>query len=138
MQDFFIHFDFSQKANNYRLDDHDPSDDVIDDFKYSSKKVYDFKGTLLIPRGLENKDSFYCDPLFAICYQLKNKKNECGVDELKKDIENDQFYDVLFSAKENLRFDLDIQNFENQCFSVNDLLIKHGFFQTIFELKYKF
>ena len=93
---------------------------------------------LLIPHGLENKDSFYCAPLFAIRYQLKNKKNECGVAELKKDIENDQLYDVLFLAKENLRFDLDIQNFENQCFSVNDLLIKHGFFLRIYELKGKF
>ena len=28
----------------------------------------------------------------------------------------------LFAAKEKLRLDLDIQNFENQCFSVNNLL----------------
>ena len=61
-----------------------------------------------------------------------------SVDELQKDIENDQLYDVLLSAKKNLRLDLDIQHFENQCFSVNDLLIKHGLFLRIYELKDKF
>ena len=57
---------------------------------------------------------------------------------MQKDIENDQLYDVLLSAKKNLRLDLDIQHFENQCFSVNDLLIKHGLFLRIYELKDKF
>ena len=57
---------------------------------------------------------------------------------MQKDIENDQLYDVLLSAKKNLRLDLDIQHFENQCFSVNDLLIKHDLFLRIYELKDKF
>ena len=34
----------------------------------------------------------------------------------------------FFAAKKKKRLDLDIQYFENQCFSVNDLLIKHGLF----------
>ena len=40
--------------------------------------------------------------------------------------------------KKKLRLDLDIQNFENQCFSVNDLLNKHGLFLRVFEPKDKF
>ena len=101
------------------------------------KKIHDFKSTLLIQHGLENIDSFYFILLFAIRYQFKNKKDECSIDELKNDIENDQLYDVLFSTKDNLRLDLDIQNFENQCFSF-DLLIKHDLFLSIYELKDKF
>ena len=99
MQSSFIDFDYSQEVNNYCPDDYGPSDDVIDKFKDSSKKVNDFKNTVLIPHGLENKDSFYFDLLFAIRQQLKNKKDECSVDELQKDIENYKLYDALLSAK---------------------------------------
>ena len=88
MQNSFIDFDYFQEANNYCPDDDGPSNDVIDKLKDSSRKVNDFKNTLLIPHGLENKD-----------FILKNKKDECSVDELQKDIENHQLYDALLSAK---------------------------------------
>ena len=58
MQDSFINFDYSQEANNYCPDDYDSSDDVIDEFKDSSKKVNHFRSTFLIPHSLENKDRF--------------------------------------------------------------------------------
>ena len=74
----------------------------------------------------------------AIRNQFKNKKDECSIDELKSDIENDQLYDAILSRKDDLRLDLDIQNFENQCFPVNDLLIKYALFLEIYELKDKF
>ena len=76
MQGFFIDFHFYQETNNYCLDDYDQSDGAIDEFKDSTKKVNDFNGKLLIPHSLENKDSFYFALLFAIRYQLKNKKSE--------------------------------------------------------------
>ena len=66
IQDSFIDFDYSQEANNYCPDDYDRSDDVIDEFKHSTKNVNDLKSTLLIPHGLENKDSFHFVLLFAI------------------------------------------------------------------------
>ena len=66
MQNSFIDFDYFQEANTYCPDDYGPSNDVIDKLKDSSRKVNDFKNTLLIPHGLENKDSFYFDLLFAI------------------------------------------------------------------------
>ena len=45
-------------------------------------------------------DSFYCF-LYAIRYQLKNKKNECQNDnELKIDSDNNKLYDVLSTIKE--------------------------------------
>ena len=57
---------------------------------------------------------------------------------MKKDIDNDKLYDALSAAKEKLRLDLDVQNFENQCFSVNDLLNKYGLFLRVCQLKDKF
>ena len=57
---------------------------------------------------------------------------------MKKDTDNDKLYDALSAAKEKLRLYLHIQYFENQCFSVNDLLNKYGLFLTAYELKDKF
>ena len=71
IQDSFINLDYSQEANNYCLHDYDPSEEIIDEFKESAKKVKDFKHTLLIPQGFENIDSFYYVILYPIRYQLK-------------------------------------------------------------------
>ena len=56
MEDFFIDIDYSQETNNYCLDDYNPSEEIIDEFKDSAKKIKDFKRTLLIPQGFENID----------------------------------------------------------------------------------
>ena len=127
MQDSFIDSDYSQEASNYCPEGYDPNNEITDEFKDSGKKVEDFKSTLLIPQSFENIDSFYYTRLYVDRYQSKNLKNECvSDDKLKQDLENDELYDKLFAAKKKLRLDLDVQNSENQCFSVNDLLNKHG------------
>ena len=139
MQDSFIDFDYSQEANNCCPDNYDPSEEIIDEIKVSAKKVEDFKRTLLIPQGFENIDSFHYAVLHAIRYQLKNKKIECqNHDELKKYIDKNKLYDALSAAKEKLRLNLDIQNFENQRFLVDDLLNKYGLFLRVYDLKEKF
>ena len=51
MQDSFIDFDYSQKANNYCPDDYDPSKEITEKFKDSAKMVEDFKSNILIPQG---------------------------------------------------------------------------------------
>ena len=83
--------------------------------------------------SLENQDSFYYAILWAIPYQFKNKKDVCqNEDQLKKDLGNDNLYGTLKRIlKENLRFDLDIQSFKNQCHSVNKLLNKNGLFLRV-------
>ena len=54
---------------------------------------------------------------------------------LKKEIDNDDLYSALLSIKETLELDLDIQNFDNQCFAVNNILNKHRLFLQVYELK---
>ena len=104
-------------------DDYNPGGEIIDEFKDSDKKTKDFKNTSLIPQGIQNINSCYYAILYTIQYQLKSMKiQRQNDDELKKDIYNDKLYDALSAAKEKLSLDLDIQNFENQCFSVNYLL----------------
>ena len=135
MQDSFIAFDYSQEANNYCPEDYDPNNEIIVEFKDSAKKLDDFESTLLIPHGFENIDSFYYAFFTYLDIMWKIKNNECvNEDELKKDLVNDELYDKLLVVKEKLR--PDIQNFENQCFSVNDLL--NDLFLGVYELKDKF
>ena len=57
---------------------------------------------------------------------------------MKNDIGNDKLYDALPAAKKKLRLRLDIRSFENQCFSVNDMLNKYGLFLRVYKLKDKF
>ena len=57
---------------------------------------------------------------------------------MRINIDNDKLYDALLTIKEKLRLDLDILNFENQYFSVNDLLTKYALFLRVYELKDKF
>ena len=57
---------------------------------------------------------------------------------LKKKIDNDDLYYALLSIKETLELDLDIQNFDNQCFGVNNVLNKHRLFLRVYKLKDQF
>ena len=68
----------------------------------------EFKKTLLIPEETHCIDS-------EIRYQKTNKKTKCKNDlELKSNISNDELHYSLFNAEENLRFNLNVQNFNNQ------------------------
>ena len=89
------------ELNNCCNDNYDPSSEQIGKFRDSVKWIKEFK------------DSFYYAILYAILYQLKSKKEECQ-------------NDTLSNLKENLRLDLDIQNFENSCHSVQKMLNKNG------------
>ena len=57
---------------------------------------------------------------------------------MQKNIDNDKLYEVLPATKEKLRLDLDIQNFENQYFSVDDLLNEYVLFLRVYKLKDEF
>ena len=125
------------EVNNYCNDNYDPSSEQIGKLRDSAKWIEEFKCTLLSPHSLGNQDSFYCAIICTIHYQLKNKKDECQNEkQLKEKLGN--LHDALLNLKENLRLDLNIQNFENQCHSVNELLNKNGLFLRINKLKEKF
>ena len=63
--------------NNYCNDKYDPDSDKVDEFRDSAEWVEEFVCTLLCPHGLENQDSFYYTILYAIRYQIKNKRDKC-------------------------------------------------------------
>lgn len=68
-----------------------------------------------------------------------NKKTKCKDDlELKKNMLNDKLYNLLFNAKDNLRLDLDVQNFDNQCIFIDEILNENNLFLRVYEFKDKF
>ena len=125
----------SQQANNYCREDFDITSKQIEEFCDSQTKVEEFWRTLLSPYLLLAPDAFYNSIVFAIWYINSNKSNECDYEMLKKKIDNDDLYYALLSIKETLELDLDIQNFDNQCFAVNNILNKHRLFLQVYELK---
>ena len=122
------------EARNYFDSDDDEEDEINDLFE---AKVKLFKESLINPQGLENPDSFFYSILYAIRYKLTEKKDSIDEENLKEDVGLGLFHD-LFEIKSLLRLDLDVLNFENQCFKINTILTKYNMFLRVFELKDKF
>ena len=69
---------------------------------------------------------------------MTEKSDPCENDnELQNDIKLDGISEI-FLLKENMRLDLDILTFENQCHQINRILNKNNLFLRVFELKEKF
>lgn len=58
--------------------------------------------------------------------------------ELKKNILNDKLDNFLFNTKDNLWLDLDVQNFDNQCIFIDEILNENNLFLRVYEFKDKF
>ena len=121
------------EARNYF--DSDEEEDEINDLFEAKVKL--FKESLINPQGLENLDSFFYSILYAVRYKLTEKKDSIDEENLKEDVGLALFHD-LFGIKSLLRLDLDVLNFENQCFKINTILTKYNMFLRVFELKDKF
>ena len=84
-------------------------------------------------QGWNDIDSFF----YSILYTLRDQLTQKIDNELKED-EGAEISDEIYPLKEIMRLDLDILNFENQCFQINRILNKNNFFLRVFELKEKF
>ena len=69
---------------------------------------------------------------------MTNKFDSCDQDDKIKEDIGAEIFDKLNQLKESLRLDLDILNFENQCFQINHILNKNKLFLKVFELKENF
>ena len=128
-------FDYDQEPENYC---EEPTDMEIDDFDKSKRRIAKFKSNLVNPQGADNPDSFFHSILYALRYRLTNKDEPCIDDaELESDVKT-EIFDEVNLLRDRLRFDLDLMNFENQCFQINRILMENNFFLRVFELKDKF
>ena len=123
------------EARNYF--DSDDEEEEINEFSNFEAKVKLFKESLINPHGLENPDSSFYSILYAIRNKLIAKVDFVDQENLKKDVGLALSHD-LFQIKSLLRLDLDVLNFENQCFKINTILSKYNMFLRVFELKDKF
>ena len=123
------------EARNYF--DSDEDEEEIDEFVNFESKVTLFKQSLINPQGLENPDSFFYSILYAIRNKLTDKIDSIDEENLKIDVGLALSHD-LFEIKSLLKLDLDVLNFENQCFKINTILNKYNMFLRVFELKNKF
>ena len=119
--------------------DSDDDEDRLHEFDKFEAKVKAFHESLINPFGLENPDSFFYSILYAIRHKFTKKIDFLNEEDiLKQDVGVDLSTD-LFQIKSSLRLDSENKlNFENQCFTVNNILSGHNLFLRVFELKDKF
>ena len=135
--DSFSDFVYDQEPNNY-CNENEVCNLPVDEFKDCKQKIDLFIGTLINPHGLNNKDLFFYSILYTVRYCLTQKIEPCtNEDELRLDV-TAEIFDEIYPLKENMRLDLDILNFEKQCFQINHILNKNNFFLRVFESKEKF
>ena len=134
MDDAFEDFDYNQEPENYS---EEATNMTIDNFNNSEMRIEKFKSSIANPQGVNNPDSFFYGVLYALRYRLTDKIEPCIDDtELRLDVKAEAF-DELNLIKDRLRLDLDLMNFENQCFQINRILMKSNSFLRVFELKDK-
>ena len=125
VKDSLSDFDFDQEPNN-DCNENEIWDLSIDNFKDYKSKVESFTKTLINPKGLNNKDSFFYSILFALTYHLKGKVTECEDDEINEDT-GSEIFNEIYPLKNMVKLGLDILNFENQCFEISQILNKNSF-----------
>ena len=134
--DSFSDFDFDQEPKNY-CNVNEVCNLPVDEFKDNKQKIDLFIDTLINPQGSNNKDSFFYSILYTVRYFLTQKIEPCtNEDELRLNV-TAEIFDEIYPLKENVRLDLDILNFEKQCFQIKYILNISNFFLRIFELKEK-
>ena len=127
--------DESEEVENYC---EESTNATVDDFINSKDRIDKFKSTLLSPQGKDNPDLFFYAILYALRYKQNNKTEPCADDsELRSDV-TPEIFDEINSLRDKLKLDLDILNFENQCFQINRILIKSHLFLRVYEIKDKF
>ena len=120
---------------NYR---EEANNAAVDDFKNSTDKVEKFKSRLQIPQGKDNPDSFFYLILYALRYKHNNKTGTCADEsELRSDVAV-EIFDEINNLKDKLKLNLEILNFENQCFQINRILVEKHLLLRVYEIKDKF
>ena len=118
---------------SYASDDDESS---IFEFSASEDHIEKFKQSLLPKNANETHNGFVNVILFKIREISENKTDICSQDDLlKNDIVN-QIFEKL--THEKIKFSLDLQEFNNVCYKINEILMEFDFFLRVFEQKNKY
>ena len=118
---------------SYASDDDESS---IFEFSDSEDHIEKFKQSLLPKNANETHNGFVNVILFKIREITQNKTDICSQEDLlKNDIVN-QIFEKL--THEKIKFSLDLQEFNNVCYKINEILMEFDFFLRAFEQKNKY
>ena len=135
MEDALENFDYSQEPENYC---EEPICAAFNNFDNFQSRIVKFKLSLHNPQELDNPDSFFYSILYALRHRLTDKTDTCINDDMLSSDVKPEIFDAFNQIKDNLRLDLDLVNFENQCFQVNTILMKNNLCLRVYKLKDKF
>ena len=138
MQDSISEINFDNEANNYDFDDDDDNfdEEKVDNFKDFSERLNKFKENLYFPKEIQDENSFFYSILYAVKYYLTEELNKVSDDYFEKsDLE---ILTKIYHLKDFLKLDLKVSTFEDQCYTINHILIKHNLFLRVYEEKEKF
>ena len=135
MEDALENFDYSQEPENYC---EEPICAAFNNFDNFQSRIVKFKLSLHNPQELENPDSVFYSILYALRHRLTDKTDTCINDDMLSSDVKPEIFDAFNQIKDNLRLDLDLVNFENQCFQVNTILMKNNLCLRVYKLKDKF
>ena len=74
--------------------------------------------------------------MYAVRFDRTNEKEICGKQELGKGIDKKLIEQL--DQPEKFQFIVDLQKFNDICYEINSVLLKHDYFLKIFKLKNKF
>ena len=118
---------------SYASDDDESS---MFEFEASDDHIEKFKQNLF-PKALnETHSNFVNVILFKIREITEGKTDMCSQEDLLKNDTIEKIFSKL--TYEKIKFSLDLQEFNNVCYKINEILIEFDFFLRVFEQKNKY
>ena len=118
---------------SYASDDDESS---IFEFDTSENHIKKFKESLLPKHIDETSNSFVNVILLKIREITEGKSDNCCQEDLLKNDKIKQIFEKFSYKKTD--FSLDLQEFNNVCYKINEILTEFGFFLRVFEQKNKY
>ena len=118
---------------SYASDDDESS---IFEFAASENHIEKFKQSLFPKSIVEIDNNFINVILFKIREITEEKTDICSQHDLLKNETIKKIFEKL--TYEKIEFSLDLQEFNNNCYKINEILIEFGFFLRVFEQKNKY
>ena len=113
-------------------------DDELSIFEFAGSENYieKFKQSLL-PKSIDDIDNNFVNVIFYKIREITEGKTDiCDHDVLLGNETIGKIFEKL--SNENIKFSLDLQEFNNVCYEINEVLKEFGFFLRVFEQKNKY
>ena len=126
-----------QNCNDYsNLSNADNEEDMPFEFDNDTLHIEKFKKTLIPSREHEYVRDFLMIIYMKIRHLLTEETDLCAFEDLLEIPKINEIHSKLQGKKVN--FSLDLQEFNNNCYNINDALAEFGYFLRVYEQKNKY